>query len=482
MKNYMLYILIVFFNIGMLFAQVPQSFNYQAVVRDATGQIVNTQAVTLRFTITDAATGGNILYRERHNTTTNQFGLVTAEIGNGTLLNGTFAGINWGSGNRYLQVEVDPNGGNTFVDMGTSQLLSVPYALFAGNNGGSGGATGPTGAQGVKGATGATGPTGATGAQGVKGATGPTGATGSFTPTASINGATLRNNGTNWEPSITLFNTGSRIGINTTGPIAKFTVADSSVVFGTLNILPPDGIAGTVSPSYTPLQGSPLTGGMGLIWYADKAAFRAGGSLGSGWQTSNMGYYSTAMGFNAKATGTWSMASGFDVLASGNASAAIGYGLSAPSFAEVAVGLFNRDYIPLNSTANNSADRAFVVGTGTGSSTLQRRDALTVFKNGRTKIGDNGTAITNLQEGTINAGTQTGNNKKVVTITFPNSFNSANAKVLLTPKLGNGISDAFILSVRNITTTQCTVEIFRADAAAGTGWGSAFDIQWMAWE
>lgn len=220
MKNLQVTLFMLMIAFSSVVAQAPQSFNYQAVVRDATGQIVNTQAVTLRFTITDAATGGNILYRERHNTTTNQFGLVTAEIGNGTLLNGTFAGINWGSGNRYLQVEVDPNGGNTFVDMGTSQLLSVPYALFAGNGGGSGGATGPTGptgAQGVKGTTGATGPTGATGAQGVKGATGATGPTGTFGVTGTT-GQTLRNNGITWVATSNLYNNGTNVGVGTNAP------------------------------------------------------------------------------------------------------------------------------------------------------------------------------------------------------------------------------------------------------------------------
>jgi len=136
-------------------------------VRNATGQITTNKPVSLRLNITDAANGGNILYRESHAATTNQFGLVNVAVGNGTLLNGNFAIIAWAGGSRYLQVEVDPAGGNTFTDLGTAQLLSVPYALYAETSGSGGG---------TPGATGATGDTGAKGDTGVQGATGVTGA------------------------------------------------------------------------------------------------------------------------------------------------------------------------------------------------------------------------------------------------------------------------------------------------------------------
>lgn len=178
-------------------AQPPQSFNYQAVARNGQGNEIANQNVLVRFTIRDAQAGGNLLYQETHAKTTNQFGLFTAAVGSGSPSSGSpaFTTINWGAGNRYLQVELDVTGvGNAFSDMGTSQLLSVPYALYAANGGG-GGITGPTGSQGVAGPTGATGPQGANGATGPQGptgigVTGPTGPTGAQGATGAGGGAT----------------------------------------------------------------------------------------------------------------------------------------------------------------------------------------------------------------------------------------------------------------------------------------------------
>jgi hypothetical protein len=135
------------------------------------------------------------LYREHHNTTTNQFGLFTVQIGGGTAdSTGTYNSINWANGNQYLKTELDPTGSNSnYTLMGESQLLSVPYALYAlSSAGGPTGPTGPTGANGATGATGATGitgATGATGATGISGATGATGATG-ITGATGATGAT----------------------------------------------------------------------------------------------------------------------------------------------------------------------------------------------------------------------------------------------------------------------------------------------------
>jgi hypothetical protein len=166
-------------------AQSPEQFNYQAVVRNSSGNIISNQSVKVRFTIRQTNATGTNLYRETQTLTTNQFGLINTAVGSGTVVSGTFAGINWGNGAKYLQVEIDPAGGNTFVDLGASQLLSVPYALYSQS---SAGATGPTGAQGLPGSTGATGPQGNTGA-GVAGPTGPQGLPGQ-NGTAGLTGPT----------------------------------------------------------------------------------------------------------------------------------------------------------------------------------------------------------------------------------------------------------------------------------------------------
>ena len=161
-----------------VFAQAPQGMNYQAVARDASGNILPSQNISIRFTITDG-NGGATLYQETHTVSTNQFGLFILNIGNGTPTSGTFSSVTWSSITPWLAVEMDPAGGTAYISMGSSQLLSVPYALFAASgNQGPQGTPGPQGVQGLQGPIGATGSTGSTGPQGPQGATGAAGATG----------------------------------------------------------------------------------------------------------------------------------------------------------------------------------------------------------------------------------------------------------------------------------------------------------------
>ena len=165
-------------------AQVPSRINYQAVARNSSGQVLANTPVKIRYIIHEGSPTGNISYIEEHDSiVTNQFGLFTAPIGGGVPSGGTFSSINWSTGSLYLQVEFWPQGSIGFTDMGTNQLLSVPFAFYsqvAGTTGsGSTGPTGPTGPIGHTGVTGPTGSAGATGAQGAQGITGHTGANGS---------------------------------------------------------------------------------------------------------------------------------------------------------------------------------------------------------------------------------------------------------------------------------------------------------------
>ena len=203
-------------------AQVPQAINYQAIARDAGGNLLPNHTIGLQFSILDNTTP---VYVERFTVITNQFGLFTVALGTGNVQSGTFTGINWATGNKSLKTEMDTNGGNNYTNMGQSQLLSVPYALFAASgNPGPIGPTGPTGPAGVTGATGATGATGNTGATGVTGAqgnTGPTGATGILS-SGSAAGNTPYWDGSQWVVnSSNIFNNGGDIGINTTTPSGK---------------------------------------------------------------------------------------------------------------------------------------------------------------------------------------------------------------------------------------------------------------------
>jgi uncharacterized protein (TIGR02145 family) len=112
-------------------AQSPQAIPYQAVLRNTDGSVIANQAVTITFTIHNNAVDGTTEYQENHSTTSNALGLINLNVGQGTPSVGTFSAINWGSGTKFLQVAM--NNGNGNIDLGTQQMLSVPYALYSDN-------------------------------------------------------------------------------------------------------------------------------------------------------------------------------------------------------------------------------------------------------------------------------------------------------------------------------------------------------------
>ena len=116
---------------NLIIAQVPQAMNYQGVARNALGVALQNQLVGMQFSIRDGSPTGSIIYQETDTATTNQFGLFATYIGKGTAAIGTFSGITWSTGDKYLEVALDATGGNSYATMGTTQLLSVPYALYA---------------------------------------------------------------------------------------------------------------------------------------------------------------------------------------------------------------------------------------------------------------------------------------------------------------------------------------------------------------
>jgi len=118
----------------MLFAQSPQAFKYQAVVRNSLGELINNQEIGIRISILEGSEIGPAVFSESHSPSTNQFGLVNLEVGTGTLLSGNFSNIHWSDNDYFLKVELDELGGNTYVVMGTSQIVSVPMALHSQNS------------------------------------------------------------------------------------------------------------------------------------------------------------------------------------------------------------------------------------------------------------------------------------------------------------------------------------------------------------
>lgn len=248
------------------FAQAPSKFNYQGAARDASGTALVNQNISLRISVIDSTATGNVVYTETHSATTNANGLFSLAIGDGTPTLGTMGAINWSANDKFIKVEMDENGGANYTDLGTTELLSVPFAMYAASgvgNPGPQGPAGPMGATGPIGATGPAGPTGATGAQGPVGAigpvgpqgpagvvgaqgpigatgpqgpTGPTGATGAQGATgpagsANINGTANHlvkfTNATTGGNSI-IYDSGNRVGINTSNPVQDLHIHDSA--------------------------------------------------------------------------------------------------------------------------------------------------------------------------------------------------------------------------------------------------------------
>ena len=132
LKNYL--ILAIFLLQTQLHAQVPQGIPYQAAARNSNGQALSNRAIQVRFSILDNSIAGTVVYNEFQNTTTNMLGLFTLNVGQGTPITGTFPAINWGQNSKFLKVELDTTAsGSNFVDLGTQQMMSVPYAMYSGS-------------------------------------------------------------------------------------------------------------------------------------------------------------------------------------------------------------------------------------------------------------------------------------------------------------------------------------------------------------
>lgn len=154
-------------------AQAPQGFKYQSVARSNSGLPIASASIGVRISIHDLTATGTVVYRETHTAATNAFGVFNITVGTGVVTSGNFSSIAWGAGAKYIEVEADFDGGSSYTSMGTSQLLSVPYALYSEN--GTPGPKGDKGDPGLPGLTGMKGDKGDAGAKGDKGDKGDTG-------------------------------------------------------------------------------------------------------------------------------------------------------------------------------------------------------------------------------------------------------------------------------------------------------------------
>ena len=135
MKKLYPFLILLFLSLS-IYAQSPEKMSYQAVVRDANNTLVANQTVGMRISILQSTITGPVVYTEIHSVDTNINGLVSLEIGNGSSSD-NFSEIDWSAGPYFIKTETDPTGGSSFTIIGTSQLMSVPYAMYAKSSGSS---------------------------------------------------------------------------------------------------------------------------------------------------------------------------------------------------------------------------------------------------------------------------------------------------------------------------------------------------------
>ena len=157
-----------------MYSQAPQKMSYQSVIRDASNTLVSNTSVGIRISILQGSVSGVSQYTEIQTVNTNINGLATLSIGNGSAVVGAMSSINWSNGPFFIKTETDPTGGTNYSITGTSELMSVPYALYAANS--------PQGIQGIPGTNGTNGDIGPQGIQGDMGPQGEQGVQGDMGP------------------------------------------------------------------------------------------------------------------------------------------------------------------------------------------------------------------------------------------------------------------------------------------------------------
>lgn len=224
-----------------VFGQAPQKMSYQAVIRNSSSVLVVSSPVGMQISILQGSSSGSSVYTETQTVSTNANGLISLEIGTGSVVSGNFATINWANGPYFIKTETDPTGGASYTIVGTSQLMSVPYALYAKKAGPNTCATSSDCGPGFTCSGGYCVP--------MPGATGPAGVIAS----GSAVGNTTYWDGTQWVlNSNFIYNNGSSVGVNNNAPDLSSLLDVKSTTKG---FLPPRMTTVERNAIVTPAQG-----------------------------------------------------------------------------------------------------------------------------------------------------------------------------------------------------------------------------------
>ena len=333
---------------------IAQSFNYQGVLRNSIGQILENQNVGIRFKILEGGSSGNSVYEETHTTATNEYGVVNLSVGTGNLVSGTIAGINWSTQNHWLEVAVDTSGGTSYIVLGSSQIQGVPYASYAASSGDK-----------------------------------------VFSTASNV---TSNSDGDIKTDDFVFGSTGLDNDPNTTDDNSKIFFDKSKAAFrvGRLKDLdlaePEDSGPGdqwneenigenSIAMGYGSLAAGNNSVAIGEFNRINSGSFNSM-AIGGRNEITDSGI-SFAIGDDNTISNSASMAFGYSNTSSAFAAIAMGFVTHSASYAQMSIGLNNTD---VTGTKDSfiATDRLFVIGNGI--SVLQRRDALVMLKNGNTTL------------------------------------------------------------------------------------------------